>query len=68
MSDKKVQEVRFYWQREEKLGPLIAMKASKLLCQGCVGYWCYAIDIQEKKETVEVMPVVCKFKDVFHEE
>jgi len=45
----KGREVFFYGQREEKSYLLIsAMKASKLLCQGCMGYWCYAIDTQVK--------------------
>jgi len=45
LKDEKGREVPFYGQREEKSYPLIsAMKASKLLCQGCIGYWCHAID------------------------
>jgi len=44
------------------------MKASKLLGQGCVGYWCYAIEAQEKEEKEEDIHVVCEFKDVFPEE
>ena len=47
-------EVCFYGQREEKPCPIIsAMKASKLLCQGCTRYWCYAMDTQSKGEDVE---------------
>jgi len=62
-------EVFFYGQREEKSYPLIsAMKASKLLCQGCMGYWCYAIDTQAKEEKAGNIPVVCEFEDVFPEE
>ena len=44
------------------------MKASKLLCQGCIGYWCYAIDTQTKEEKAENIPAVCEFEDVFPEE
>ena len=44
------------------------MKASKLLCQGCIGYWCYAIDTQTKEEKGENIPLVCEFEDVFLEE
>lgn len=44
------------------------MKASKLLCQGCIGYWSYAINTQTKKEKAGNIPVVCEFGDVFPEE
>ena len=44
------------------------MKVSKLLCQWCIRYWCYTMDIQEKKETIEDILVVCESKDVFLEE
>jgi len=66
LNDDKGQEVCFYGQREEKPYFLIsAMKASKLFYQGCIGYWCYAMNIQEKEETVEDIPVLCDFKDFF---
>jgi len=39
LKDEKGRDIFFYGQREEKSYPLIsAMKASKLLCQGCMGY------------------------------
>jgi len=61
--------VCFYRQREEESYPLISpIKASKLLCQGCIGYLCYAIDSQIKEENAENIPVVYEFKDVFFEE
>ena len=44
------------------------MKASKLLCQGRIGYWCYAIDTRIKEEEAANIPVVCEFEDVFPEE
>jgi len=44
------------------------MKASKLLCQRCIGYWCYAINTHAKEEKAENIPVVCEFEDVFPEE
>ena len=44
------------------------MKASKLLYQGCIGYWCYAISTQTKEDEVENIPVICEFEDVFLEE
>ena len=60
--DEKGREVFFYGKREEKSYPLIsAMKASKLLFQGCTGYWCYAIDTQAKEEKAGNIPVVCEF-------
>ena len=35
----------FYEQREEIPYPLnCVMKVIELLCQGYIGYWCYAID------------------------
>ena len=44
------------------------MKASKLLCQGCMGHWYYAIDSQAKQEKVGNIPVIYEFEDVFPEE
>ena len=69
VKDEKGREVFFYGQREEKSYPLIsAMKSSKLFCQGCIGYWCYAINTQTKEEKAENIPFVCEFKDVFCKE
>ena len=51
LKNEKGREVCFYGKREEKSCPLIsAMKASKLLCQWRIRYWCYAIDNQTKEE------------------
>ena len=44
------------------------MKVGKLLYQGCMGYWCYAIDTQAKEEKGRNIPVVCEFEDIFPEE
>jgi len=69
LKDRKGREVSFYGQQEETSYPLIStIKASKLLCQGCMGYLCYAIDTQAKEEKVGNTPVVCEFEDVFPEE
>jgi len=69
LKDEKGREVCFYGQRQEKSYPLIsAMKASKLLCQGCIGYWCYTIDTQTKEQKAENIRVVCEFEDVFPKE
>ena len=69
MKDEKGWELFFYGQREEKPCPLFStIKASKLLYQGYIGYWCYVIDTQIKEEKAENNPVVCEFEDVFPEE
>jgi len=44
------------------------MKACKMLRKGCVGYWCYALEVKEEEVRVENIPVVCEFPDVFPEE
>jgi len=68
LKDEKGRKVCFYEQREAKSRSLISiMKVSKLLCQGCIGYWCYAIDTQTKEEEAENIPVVCEFENVFPE-
>jgi len=64
LKDEKGREVCFYVQREETPRFIIStMKASKLLCQSCIGYWCYAIETKAKEEKAEDIPVVCEFKD-----
>ena len=61
--DEKGREVRFYRQREEKYCPLIStVKVSKLLRQGCIGYWCYTIDTQTKEEQVGNILAVVNFR------
>jgi len=68
LKDKKGRKVCFYGQREAKSCSLISgIKASRLLCQGCIGCWYYAIDIQTKEEKAENILVVCEFEDVFPE-
>jgi len=39
-----------------------------VIYQGYIGYWNYALDIQEEEEIIEDLLVVCEFKDVFSEE
>jgi len=69
LKDEKGRKVCSYGQREAKSCSLIsAIKASKLLCQGCIGYWCYAIDTKTKEEEAKNIPVVCEFEDIFPEE
>ena len=56
----------FYVQREEIPCSLNSvMKASDLLCQGYIGYWCCAIDTQPQEEEAEDIPVVYEFRYVF---
>ena len=55
------------WAKAGKICPLnFVTKTSELLCQGYVVYWCYATNIQPKKEKVDDIPIVCEFRDVFH--
>jgi len=69
LNDEKGRKIFFGGQREEKSYPLIsAMKASMLLCQGSIRYWCYTMDVQEKGETTKDIPIVCEFKDIFPKE
>jgi len=44
------------------------MKACKMLRKGCVGYWCYALEVHDDEVRVEDIPVVCEFPNVFPEE
>jgi len=49
LKDEKDREVCFYRQREETPHSIIcAVKASKLLGQDCIGYWCYAVEVYKK--------------------
>jgi len=53
LKDEKGRKVCFCRQREAKSCYLISamkanMKANRLLCQGCIGYWCYAIEPKQK--------------------
>jgi len=69
LKDEKRSEVLFYGQREEESCSLISvMKASKLLCRGYIGFWCYAINTQLKEEKAGNIPIVCEFEDIFLEE
>lgn len=42
-----------------------AMKAVKLLRKGCRGYLCCILTAPSDSTTVEIIPVACKFPDVF---
>ena len=69
LKDEKGREVLFYGQEEEKPYLLIsAIKASKLLRQGFMEYWSYAIDTKAKEEKADNIHAVCEFEDVFPEE
>ena len=46
-----------------------AVRAARLIDQGCIGYWCYAITTEESKAPcAEETPVVRDFLDLFPEE
>jgi len=69
LKDEKEKEGYFYGQREEISCPWISdLKASKLLCHGRMGYWCYAIDTHAKEKKAGNILVFCKFEDVCLEE
>ena len=56
----------FYGQREETPCPLNSViKANELLHQGCIGYWCYAIDTQLQEEEVKDIPIVVNLEMFF---
>ena len=44
------------------------VKESKLLRQGCVGYWCYEIEGKKEEVKIKKHPVVCDFPDIFPKE
>jgi len=44
------------------------MKACKMLRKGCVGCWCYPLEVREEEVKVEDILVVCEFPDVFPKE
>ena len=45
-----------------------AISASKMLKRGCQGYLAVVKDVQADKGSVDGVPVVCEFRDVFPEE
>ena len=50
-------------------GALIsAVRAVRLLDQGCVGYWCYALEVDCTHPSLSDVPVVRDFTDVFPDE
>ena len=59
------------WATDPKRNGLVisAVRAVRLIDQGCVGYWCYAITTEESKAPcAEETPVVREFLDLFPEE
>ena len=45
-----------------------AITASKMLIRGCQGYLAVVRDVQADKGSVDRVPVVCEFRDIFPEE
>ena len=44
------------------------VKARKLLGKGCEGFLCHAVSIEDAKSSLEDIPVVKEFSDVFPDE
>jgi len=69
LKDSKGRKVYFCGERTKKENRIIStMKAGRMLRKGCVGYWCYALEVKEEEVRVEDIPVVCEFPNVFPEE
>jgi len=66
LRDSKGQRSCFYGNRAKKEYYVIsAMKYSKLLKKGCIGYWYHALEDKEEEQRIENILVVCEFYDVF---
>ena len=51
-----------------KTGTVIsAVRAVRLIGQGCEAFWCYAMKEEETGPSLEAIPVACEFEDVFGE-
>ena len=60
---------RFKGRRDAANGKLInAMKAAKLLRQGCVGFLCYLEGTAKDVVDIETIPIVREFSDIFPDE
>ena len=47
---------------------ILAITTSKLLRNGCIGYWCCALEVKEEETNIENIPMVCEFLDLSSEE
>ena len=58
------------WGRDPKRnGALIsAVRAARLIDQGCTGFWCYAVTADSERPSISEVPVVRDFADVFPDE
>ena len=58
------------WGRDPKRNEALvsAVRAARLIDQGCVGYWCYVVAATSERPSVADVPVVSEFADVFPEE
>ena len=55
------------WEAHPKRNGLLisAVRAARLIDQGCVGYWCYALSAESAMPSMEDVPIVRDFHDVF---
>jgi len=69
LKDSRGRKVYFYGEQTKKENHLIsAMKVCKMLRKGCVGYWCYALEVKKEEVRVEDILVACEFPDVLPKE
>ena len=69
LKDSKGRKVYFHGERTKPKKRIIStMKACKMLRKGCVGYWCYTLEVKDDEVRVEDIPIVCEFPEVFPEE
>ena len=47
---------------------VLVMKAHKLLGKGCEGFLCHTVNIEDAKSSLEGIPAVKEFPDVFADE
>ena len=66
--DLKGPKVYFYGRIGEECHVISTIKACKLLKQGCVRCWCYALEVKEEEIKLEDIPIVCEFSYAFLEE
>ena len=42
-----------------------AVRAARLIDQGCTGFWCYALEVDRDRPSISDVPIVRDFADVF---
>ena len=55
------------WAADPKRNGLLisAVRAARLIDQDCVGYWCYALSAESAMPSMEDVPIVRDFQDLF---